>query len=280
MSGPVVLVTDSTAYLPTAQVQQLGIRVVPLQVVIAGTAYDEADVDSSWFVEVLRDNPEVSTSRPNPEQFARVYADAAQGGAGAVVSVHLSAKMSGTVDSARLAAADAPLPVRVVDSRAIAMALGFGVLAGARAAAGGADVEEVERLVTERCEGTRTFFYVDTLEYLKRGGRIGPAAARLGTALAVKPLLHLQDGEIAPLEKVRTASRAIARLEELAVAAAGEGLVDLAVQHLANAERAAQTAEHLQTRIPKVGEVVVEQVGAVVGCHVGPGLLAVAVSKH
>ena len=228
----------------------------------------------------MRAGETLTTSRPSPELFTRAYAAAAEAGASAVVSVHLSAEMSGTIDAARLAAAEATIPVHVVDSRALAMALGFGVLAGARAAAAGEDGEEVARRAAERCAGTHTFFYVDTLEYLRRGGRIGPAAAMLGSALAVKPLLHLQEGRIAPLEKVRTASRAIARLEELAVASAGDRPVDIAVQHLDNAARAEVVGERLRAQVPGLGDLVIEEVGAVVGCHVGPGLLAVAVSPR
>ena len=228
----------------------------------------------------MRSGRPVTTSRPNPQAFADAYAAAAAAGASTVVSVHLSAEMSGTVDSARLAAANAPIPVHVVDSRGIAMALGFSVLAGARAADLGLGGEQVRTIVEDHAAATRSFFYVDTLEYLKRGGRIGPASALLGSALAVKPLLHLEEGRIAPLEKVRTASRAIARLQELAIDCAGTRAVDVAVQHLDSAARADELGEQLRARIPGLGELVVEEVGAVVGCHVGPGLLAIAVSPR
>jgi DegV family protein with EDD domain len=181
MPGQVALVTDSTAYLPADRLQRYAIAVVPVQVVIGGLSFDEGEVEAAAIVHALRAGEAVTTSRPNPQAFAEVYAAAAAAGAPAVVSVHLSAEMSGTADSARLAAAEAPIPVHVVDSRAIAMALGFGVLAGARAAELGQDGEEVARLVAQRCEATRSFFYVDTLEYLRRGGRIGPAAAMLGS---------------------------------------------------------------------------------------------------
>jgi DegV family protein with EDD domain len=121
---------------------------------------------------------------------------------------------------------------------------------------------------------------VDTLEYLRRGGRIGPAAAVLGGALAIKPLLRVVDGRIEPLEKVRTMSRAIARLEEVAVAAAGVGPVDLAVHHLADPDRATALADRLRSRLPAAGDVVVTEVGAVVGAHVGPGMLGVVVAPR
>ncbi len=272
--------TDSTAYLPAALIAAHDLSVVPVEVVIGGVARDEREVAAADIVEALRAGQTVTTSRPSPAAFAATYERLAKDGAAEIVSAHLSAELSGTVDSARLSAADAPVPVHVVDSRAIAMALGFGVLAGARAAAADAAGERVANAVTECCAETRTYIYVDTLEYLRRGGRIGPAAARLGSALAVKPLLHLADGMLAPLEKVRTASRGLARLEELAVTCAGDRRVDIAVQHLAAAPRAAAMADHLRDRIPGLVDLVVDEVGAVVGTHVGPGLVAVAVSPR
>ena len=177
----------------------------------------------------------------------------------------------------------------VIDSRGLGMAMGFAVLAGARLAAGGASAGEVADAVRATCAGASVMFYVDTLEYLRRGGRIGKAGAMLGSALAIKPILGLRDGQIVPLERVRTSSRAIARLEELAVEAAeaigaggagagGAGAgVDVAVHHLDSAERAERLAERLRARLGSGTEVVVVELGAVVGAHVGPGTLAVAV---
>jgi DegV family protein with EDD domain len=123
-------------------------------------------------------------------------------------------------------------------------------------------------------------FYVDTLEHLRRGGRVGTAAALVGSALAVKPLLQIEDGRIVPLEKVRTAAKAISRLEELAVAEAGDATVDLAVSHLASPDRAAELAHRLSERVPGLKRMVVTEVGAVIGAHVGPGMLAVVIAPH
>ena len=277
--GPVVVVTDSTSYLPMQLVAEHGIEVVPLQVVIGGQAHDEGGETSSRSVtEALRSWTPVTTSRPGPAAFAAAYDRAAAAGAAGVVSVHLSSQMSGTVDSAKLAAKEAPLRVEVVDSRSLGMGLGFAVLAAARAAAGGGTLDDVAQVARERAESSAAVFYVDTLEYLRRGGRIGPAAALLGSAFAVKPLLHLVDGHIEPLEKVRTSAKAIARLEELAVERAGHGPVDAAVHHLANPDRAAALAERLRDRLPGLGDLLVSEVGAVVGAHVGPGMLAVVVA--
>jgi DegV family protein with EDD domain len=279
--GSVAVVTDSTAYLPAELVAEHGIEVVPLQVVIGGQSHDEGGETSSRSVtEALRSWTPVTTSRPGPAAFAAVYERAAAAGASGVVSVHLSSQMSGTVESAQLAAKEAPLRVEVVDSRSLGMGLGFAVLAAARAAAAGGSVDVVSQVAREQAESSSSVFYVDTLEYLRRGGRIGPAAALLGSAFAVKPLLHLVDGHIEPLEKVRTSARAIARLEELAVERAGPGPVDAAVHHLANPERAAALADRLRDRLPGLRDLLVSEVGAVVGAHVGPGMLAVVVAPR
>jgi DegV family protein with EDD domain len=167
--------------------------------------------------------------------------------------------------------------VRVVDSRSTAMGLGFAALAAAASAATGASPAEVERVAVDTASRTRTFFCLQTLEYLRRGGRIGSAAALLGTALAMKPVLHVSGGKIVPLEKVRTISRAVTRLVELAVEAAGDGPVGLAVHHLGTPERAAELATRLEERLPRSAGCLVSEVGAVIGAHTGVGVLGVVV---
>lgn len=272
------MVTDSTAALPPAAVEKYDVHVVPLQVVLGGRLGAEGrDVTPQDVAAALAARTAVSTSRPAPQEFADAYAAAAAAGAEAVVSVHLSAGLSGTVDAARLAALTAPADVHVVDSRSTAMGLGFAVLAAAEAAAGGADVDTVARSAAEAAARTRTLFYVDSLDALRRGGRIGQAAALVGSALMVKPLLQVVDGRIAVLEKVRTASKAIARLEEVAADDAGSNAVDVAVHHLAAEVRARQLADRLRARLPGVATVHVSEVGAVVGAHVGIGLLGVVI---
>lgn len=276
MTAGVAIVTDSTAYLPDAYVAEHGVTVVPLWVAIGGEASEEGRTSAHG----PRDRRAVTTSRPAPERFGRAYEEAAGAGANAVASVHLSGEMSGTLDSARLAAGSAPIPVRVVDSRSIGMGLGFGVMAAVEAAGSGADVDEVADAALRRVRATRSLFYVDTLEHLRRGGRIGAAATLLGSALMIKPLLRITGGRIAPLEKVRTTSRALARLEELAVDLAGEREVDVAVQHVGASSRAATLAARLRERVPRLVELYVGEAGPVVGAHVGPGMLAVVVSRR
>lgn len=279
--GPVGVVTDSTCYLPAELVERHDIDVVPLQVVIGGVSYDEvAEASSDRVADALRRWVPVTTSRPGPAAFAEAYERAAARGCRGVVSVHLSSQMSGTVESARLAAKEATVPVEVVDSGSLGMGLGYAVLSAAFSAAAGGSVTEVAAVAQGRAAASSAVFYVDTLEHLRRGGRIGAAAALVGSALAVKPLLHLVDGHIEPLEKVRTATKAIARLEEVAVDRSGSRPVDLAVHHLASAARAEALAGRLRQRVPGLGELHVSEVGAVVGAHVGPGMLAVVVSPR
>ncbi|MEV4614561.1 DegV family protein [Kitasatospora sp. NPDC049258] len=281
MPGHLALVTDSTAYLPQDAVDRHGIEVVPLSVVVGDEVLAEGvEISPKDVAEALRAKHRVTTSRPSPETFAAAYRAAAEAGARGIVSVHISAELSGTFEAAQLAAAEVGIPVRVVDSRLVGMALGHSVLAAAEAAEAGLGIEEAAAEARRRSEQTRSYFYVDTLEYLRRGGRIGAARALVGSALAVKPLLHLSGGRIEPLEKVRTASRAIARLEEIAVAEAGEREVDIAVHHLAAEDRAEPLAERLRERVPGLRELYVGEVGAVIGAHVGPGLLAVVVSPR
>lgn len=273
----VAVVTDSTAYLPRVQAEAAAVTVVPVQVVVGGQTMDETDVSSGDIAEALREWRPISTSRPSPAAFEQVYQRLALEGADEIVSVHLSGAMSATVESAALAAKEVSVPVRVVDSRSIGMGLGFPVLAAAQAAAEGSDAQRVEEIARRRSASASVLFYVDTLEYLRRGGRIGKAAALVGSALSVKPLLHLVDGNVTPLEKVRTRSKALARLEVIALERVGDGAADIAVQHLANPERALALAGRIQESAAGAVAVTVGEVGAVVGAHVGPGMIAVAI---
>jgi DegV family protein with EDD domain len=277
----VALVTDSTATLPADLVAAHDITVVPLQVVFGTQSYNEGtEATPERVARALRAKVPVSTSRAGPPVFLRVYEASARAGADAVVSVHLSGYMSGTYDSAVLAAAQAPIPVEAVDSKHLGMATGYAVLAAAGALAKGKGASEAADAARARAAATSAMFYVDTLEYLRRGGRIGAARALVGSALAVKPLLTVDDGRIVPLEKVRTSSRAVSRLEDLAVEAAGDQSVDLAVHHLANPDCAETLADRLLQRVSGVHDLVVCEVGAVIGAHVGPGMLGIVVAPR
>ena len=233
--------------------------------VIGADVYDEgADGATPQLVAAaLKEFRPVSTSRPTPAALLEVYEECVRKGATEIVSVHLSADMSGTFESAQLAARDASVPVVPVDSRQVGVATGYAALSAADVADAGGSAKEAAEAALERAALCRSLFYVDTLEYLRRGGRIGAAAALVGGALAVKPLLEIVDGRVATLERVRTSARALARLEELAVQAAAQLQEKLA----------AQLADNLDGREVGCGEL-----GAVLGAHVGPGMLAVCVA--
>jgi DegV family protein with EDD domain len=277
----VAVITDSTAYLPDELVEGYGIHVVPLYVVLAGHSGREGlDISPQDVARALAVRGQtVSTSRPTPGDFVAAYRRALDGGAERLVSVHLSSELSSTWDAARMAASQVGEHiVTVVDTRSAAMGAGFAVLAAARSAAAGADAAAVARTAQEMAAATRTLFVVDTLEYLRRGGRIGSAAAVLGSALAVKPVLHVQDGRVVPLEKVRTTARALNRLVQRAVEAAGQGPVSIAVHHLAAAERADKLAAEIRDRLPQLRELHVSELGAAIGAHVGPGAVGIVVA--
>lgn len=287
MPALVAVVTDSTATLDPGQAAAQGITVVALQVVVGGTAYEEGtEAPPAAVAAALRQNVPVTTSRPAPETFVRVYDHLLAAGHESCVSVHLSSEVSGTADSARLAATETMLDVTVVDTGLVGIGTGLAASAAAHAAAGGAAAHEAAAAARAQAAATTSLVYVDTLEHLRRGGRVGNLAALMGTALAVKPLLSLEGGRLVQKEKVRTATRALARIEELVTEAAialGQVPLTVVVQHLAAPERAQDLADRLLVRIPgRPGELSVEvgEVGAVIGAHVGPGMVAVVVAPR
>lgn len=280
-----VIVTDSTASIPVEQAEERGIVVVPLQVVIGAQVYDEGrdGATPELVAKALADFVPVSTSRPNPAAMAEVYERLAREGAEVILSIHLSGEMSGTFESAQLAANQVKVPVTCIDSRQVGAATGYAALSAADVLEAGGSAAEAAQAARDRAASATSLFYVDTLEYLRRGGRIGAAAAIFGGALSVKPLLTIEEGKVATLEKVRTGARALARLEDLAVEAAGSEPVDVYVAHLANHERAEQLAAKLTERLGAGldgREIWCGELGAVLGAHVGPGMVAVCVAPR
>ena len=283
----VAVVTDSTAYVAPGALAEAGVCVVPLSVIVDHDVYVEGeDVPQGELGRALGRAGLASTSRPAPAVFLRTYEQLAADGADAIVSVHLSAALSGTYEAALLAARESPVPVRVVDSEMMAAALGFAVLDAAAAAAEGAGPDEVAAVARERAAAARVLFCVASLEFLRRGGRIGAASAFLGSALAVKPLLELRDGTIQPLEKLRTMGRATSRLAVLAAESGGAsgGPVRLVVHHVGAASRAESLAAAVAAACAATGTEVsstdVVELGIVGATHLGPGSLGVVVSPH
>jgi fatty acid kinase fatty acid binding subunit len=279
----IAVVTDSTAYLPAGPVADLQLSIVPLNVAISGQDGREGeDVTPADVARALQERRvAVTTSRPSPTEFATEYGRLISGGATGIVSVHLSGKLSGTCESAQLAAAEFGDRVCVVDAASAGMAVGFAAMSAAREARTGGDLSRVRDAAHAAAARTTTLFYVDTLEFLRRGGRIGAASALVGTALSVKPILEVADGQVRLREKVRTASRALARLVDLAVEAADQSDVDVAVHHLAATERASALVASLRERLgPRIKDEFVSEVGAVVGAHAGPGLAGIVVHRR
>lgn len=278
----VAIVTDSTASLAPQDAQRENITVVPTTLIIGSREYvDKSEISGEELADALASFVPVSTSRPSPEAFVEAYRQLHEAGATAIVSIHLSSELSGTIDSARLAASRSEAEVYVVDSRQAGLATGFAAGRAARARDAGESVDRIVELAKDAGERSTVLLYVDTLEHLKRGGRIGPAAALIGSVLSVKPILTIADGRVEPLEKVRTSSRALARLVALAGEAVANhgGAVDIGVQHLASKSIAESVAEKIAEQI-EVKTVPVDEVGADIGAHVGPGMIAVTVTPR
>ncbi|WP_199439204.1 DegV family protein [Umezawaea beigongshangensis] len=274
----VAVVTDSTACLPSQLANQLDIEVVPIQVQIGRRRDDEVRIPAPEVVSAMRDHQDVSTSAPDPGTFHRRYAELEGRGVQAVVSLHLSARQSATFEFACRAAGHVNVPVHVIDTRTTGMSLGYAVVEAARAAQAGGDVSRVLAAAQHRLHRSTELIYVDTLEFLRRGGRIGTAAAVIGTALSLKPLLTMTDGQIAPLDRVIGADRAMRKMTELAVGRAGTEQVDVAVEHFGAAEKADELMRLLRNRIPGMRQFVVTEVSSAIGAHVGPGAVGITVS--
>ena len=273
---PVAVVTDTTAYLTPALVDEHDLHVVSLYV-HRGDRQDRESELGSWdaFYDELRRAAELpTTSQPSIGDFLEVYEPLLEQGRD-IVSIHLSGGISGTVESARQAAAQSSAPerVRVFDSSTACGGLGAIAMAGAAAARAGRSHDEVAARVEEATAAVRIWFAIDTLEYLRRGGRIGRAQAWMGSALKIKPILSVES-EITPVERVRTAGRAFERMVEYMHEMQASGIDGWIVQHIQDPDRAQQLVERGR-EIFGTGPVFVSEVGAVIGTHVGPGLLGV-----
>jgi DegV family protein with EDD domain len=274
MHGRVALVTDSTSCIPAELAAQWGIGVVPIQIQIGHWVDTENRVPRPAIIDALRSNEAVSTAPPDPAAFFWMYQEAAARGADEVVSVHISSGQSETYQRAMEAAAKSRVPVHVIDSRTTGMSLGYAVLAAARVAGAGGGPRRVFDALARRLDGSRELIYVDTLEYLRRGGRIGAARAWLGSTLKIKPILTLEQ-EITPVERVRTRRRAFERLLDHARELHSGGADAWVVQHVQDPDTAARLIEECRRDVFGSDPVFVSEIGPVIGAHVGPGLIGV-----
>jgi DegV family protein with EDD domain len=270
------VITDTGAYLPKDLVKQHGLTIIP-QIVIWGSERirDGVDINADEFHERLRTDPvHPTTTQANPEDFLQAYQELGKDHDG-IVAVCISSVLSGTVNSATIAADDYDkVPVRVVDTLSVSMGQGFAAIAAARAAAKGAGIDEVENAAIDMASRARILFAVDTLEYLHKGGRIGGASRLLGTALSLKPLLHLNEGRVDALEKVRTKAKAINRLLELISQHVDNRSVCAAVIHADVPEE----AQELKARVKELlncTELHVAELSPAIAVHAGPGTLGV-----
>ena len=273
---PVAIVADSTLDIPAALALERGITVVPLDVHFGDeTLLDGVEISSAAFLDRLATSPELPrTSQPPPARFEDAFRAATAAG-NDVLCVTVSAELSGTGNSARLAAeAFDPGRVRVVDSRSVSIGGGFIAIAAARAAREGASLAELVALAESMPARTSLYAALDTLEYLQKGGRIGRASALLGSLLSIKPIVQVRDGQVQPVERVRTWRRALDRLGMLAEEQAPFACAG--VMHTANRPDAERLAERIAPLVPS-GEIVFGELGPVVATYGGPGLVGFVV---
>ncbi len=274
----VAVLTDSSAYLPTRLIDQYSIHVIPLRVLWGDEVLrDGVDITPAEFLQRLKEDPvHPTTTQPNPEDFQLIY-EQLSSDYDAIVTPLISSKLSGTVNSAQSAKdAFSRVPVRVVDTQSTSMGLGFAVLAAARAAAQGMSLEDIEAAARSAAARARVLFVVDTLEYLHRGGRIGGASKLLGTALSIKPLLHLHEGRVDALGRVRTKGKAISRMLEIATQYADGQPARVAVIH-AGSPAEARALEAQVAGLITCEELLVTELSPAISIHTGPGTVGVAV---
>ncbi len=276
----IAIVTDSTAYMPKDMVAQYGITVVPNVVTWGTKTYrDGIDIQSTEFFERLKTDPvQPTTAVSSIGEFRDSYAQAAEM-APVVLGIHLSAKLSGTFNAAEQARATPELAgknITILDSNATAMALGFVVLAAARAAEAGKSAAECIAAAEAAIPRVGLVFTVETLEYLRRGGRIGGAQAFLGGLLDMKPILELREARVEPVERMRTKKKALERvLDIIAEKTKGRGAVHLATLHAAAPQEAANLLAVAKERLNAV-EAIMAEVSPTVATHTGPGTVGLA----
>lgn len=275
----VAVITDSAASLPSSLVDKWGITVVPLHVVVAGVALREGEeISPAQVLAHLEAGAKVSTSQPSLGAFEHAFQRAADSGADGIVAVLISGAISGTVNVARAAAQNCSIPVEVVDTATLAMATGYAAIAAGALAATGAPMQEVAAQARAVATSALCVFTVDTLEYLKRGGRISPAVAAIGSALAVRPVMAIEDGVVVVVERVRTTARARTAMLDLVSSHIGRCRRPAgAVMALGDEQYGDDAATSIAAAHPEVSMLVRTPVSAVLSAHAGPGALAAVV---
>ena len=274
----VKVITDSTADMSHDSLRRLGVDVVPLMVLMGNETFrDGIDITSNEFYERLPHEAKLpTTSQPSPGLFMEAYKKATADGS-SVLSLHISAKLSGTYENALIAARNFPAgQVRVIDTQEVSAGIAMFVMTAAEMARNGYDIDTIEAEITGLKDRIKLIAMVDTLEYLHKGGRIGGLQSFLGSLLSVKPLLQLKDGEVQPLERVRTRAKALQRVAEI-TKEMGK-LERLAIMHAGDPNGAGELANLLAPVFP-LKDIYISSVGPVIGTHVGPRCLGVVVQK-
>jgi DegV family protein with EDD domain len=268
----VVVVTDASSRLPRDLLEKWAIRVVPLHILLDGQDLRDGVDDVPEDIH----KRDATTAAATPAELANAYQQAlADSGGDGVVAVHISSALSGTYGAAERTAADLDPNVRVIDSKSAAMGTGFVALAAARAAATGADLDAVAEAASSAVLRGHAFVVVHRLDNLRRSGRIGGASAWLGTALALKPLLRMDDGKLVLAQRVRTVSAATVAMIDRVCEVVGDGTAALAVHHVANPGGADEVAAALARRLPACEPAIITPLGPVLALHVGAGAVAV-----
>ena len=272
----VQIVTDSSCDLPEDLINQFGIGIVPLKIRFGQTEFvDRLELTTDQFWEKCRETDELpSTAAPAPGAFIAEFQRAADEGATGVVAIVLSGELSATIEAAQQAAREVEgnIDVRVVDSRTVTLGLGAVVVAAAQAAKGGADIDEVSNIATDSAARTHVHAALDTLENLRKGGRIGAAGSLLGSMLSIKPLIEVRDGVVEPAGKQRTRTKALSYLVKV-VEEHAQQIESIYVTHAA-CDDVDSFVERIQSLVQT--DVLVGQVGPVVGAHAGIGTIGVA----
>ena len=274
------IVTDSSADLPPELVRRWDIVVVPCNVVVGDVNYkDGVDISLDDFYRQLVSNPRLpTTSQPSMADFQSIYRGLVDRGH-SIVSIHLSAKLSGTLNSAEQAknSLGDSATIRVVDSQLASIPLGLNVLSAAQLAQNGGSLDDITDQLDRDLPLTKCFFLLDTLEFLQKGGRIGKAQAFLGSILSVKPILGVQDGEVMPIERPRNLQRGLRRLTELAKDLAP--VKQLAVIYSTEREKADELRSALSDLLPEA-EIITSRFGAALGTYIGPNAVGVALIRR
>ncbi len=278
IKSAVKVVTDSTADIPQELARKLGITLVPLSVLVGDESFrDGIDITPNEFYKRLPNMEKIpTTSQPSPGFFLKAYEELTADGS-FVISMHISSKLSGTYENAAIAARNFPAGrVRVVDSQTVSGCIAFGAFTAIEMAQAGYDIDRIESEVREGYKRTQLYAMINTMEYLKRGGRIGGMRAFVGSMLNIKPIIQVKEGVVQPFEQIRTRGKALQRLAELVKK---EVKVErLAIMHAADQDAATELAQILAPVFP-LKDMYISDIGPVVGTHTGPGTVGIGIQR-